>query len=95
MIDLSSQGAGTIRLTGVAAADLDADDFVFAALDYTGTGSMDIVDGTEHDDTISTLGGTDVVAGGAVPTISTAAPATTSCSATAARTPSQVVPTTT
>ena len=34
-------------------------------LDYTGTAGMDIVDGTEHDDTISTLGGTDVVAGGA------------------------------
>ena len=34
-------------------------------LDYTGTSGMDIVDGTEHDDTISTLGGTDVVAGGA------------------------------
>ena len=30
MIDLSSQGAGTIRLTGVATTDLDADDFVFA-----------------------------------------------------------------
>ena len=34
-------------------------------LDYTGTTGMDIVDGTEHDDTISTLGGTDIVAGGA------------------------------
>ena len=34
-------------------------------LDYTGTAGMDIVDGTEHDDTISTLGGTDIVAGGA------------------------------
>jgi Ca2+-binding RTX toxin-like protein len=30
VIDLSSQGAGTIRLTGVATTDLDADDFVFA-----------------------------------------------------------------
>ena len=30
VIDLSSQGAGTIRLTGVDTADLDADDFVFA-----------------------------------------------------------------
>jgi Ca2+-binding RTX toxin-like protein len=34
-------------------------------LDYTGTSGMDIVPGTEHDDTIETLGGTDVVAGGA------------------------------
>ena len=34
-------------------------------LDYTGTSGMDIVDGTEHDDTIDTLGGTDIVAGGA------------------------------
>ena len=34
-------------------------------LDYTGTAGMDIVDGTEHDDTIDTLGGTDIVAGGA------------------------------
>lgn len=33
--------------------------------DYTGTSGMDIVPGTEHDDTINTLGGTDVVAGGA------------------------------
>ena len=31
MIDLSTQGAGTVRLTGVATTDLDADDFVFAA----------------------------------------------------------------
>ena len=30
VIDLSAQGAGTIRLTGVATTDLDADDFVFA-----------------------------------------------------------------
>ena len=34
-------------------------------LEYTGTSGMDIVPGTEHDDTIDTLGGTDVVAGGA------------------------------
>ena len=34
-------------------------------LDYSGTSGMDIVPGTEHDDTIDTLGGTDVVAGGA------------------------------
>ena len=34
-------------------------------LDYTGTAGMDIVSGTEHDDSIDTLGGTDVVAGGA------------------------------
>ena len=37
VIDLSSQGAGTIRLTCVSATDLDADDFVFAAT----TGSID------------------------------------------------------
>ena len=30
VIDLSAQGAGTIRLTGVATTDLDAEDFVFA-----------------------------------------------------------------
>lgn len=29
MIDLSSQGAGTVRLENVAVSDLDADDFVF------------------------------------------------------------------
>ena len=34
---------------------------------------MDIVDGTEHDDTISTLGGTDIVAGGRAMTASPAA----------------------
>ena len=56
-------------------------------LDYTGTAGMDIVDGTEHDDTISTLGGTDVVAGGAGDDDIDAAPATTSCSATAVPTP--------
>ena len=33
-------------------------------LDYTGTAGMDIVDGTEHDDTISTLGGDDSLTGG-------------------------------
>ena len=42
-------------------------------LDYTGTAGMDIVDGTEHDDTISTLGGTDIVAGGRAMTASPAA----------------------
>jgi Ca2+-binding RTX toxin-like protein len=41
------------------------DDTEEQGLDYTGTAGMDIVDGTEHDDTISTLGGTDIVAGGA------------------------------
>ena len=37
------------------------DDTEEQGLDYTGTAGMDIVDGTEHDDTISTLGGTDIV----------------------------------
>ena len=30
VIDLSAQGAGTVRLSGIDTADLDADDFVFA-----------------------------------------------------------------
>ena len=41
------------------------DDNEDQGLDYTGSSGMDIVDGTEHDDTIDTLGGTDIVAGGA------------------------------
>ncbi len=33
VIDLSSQGAGSVRLENVAVSDLDADDFVFATTD--------------------------------------------------------------
>ena len=36
VIDLSSQGAGTIRLTGVATTDLDAEHFVFADSTHPG-----------------------------------------------------------
>ena len=63
VIDLSSQGGGTITLTGVSTADLDGDDFAFYQNTYTGTASAETLEGGAGDDTITGLGGDDTLTG--------------------------------
>ena len=53
MIDLSSQGGGSITLTGVSTSDLDADDFIFYQNVFTGTAYRDRIEGGAGDDTIT------------------------------------------
>ena len=59
VIDLSSQGGGSITLTGVSTSDLDADDFVLYQNVYTGTFYSEYLEGGAGDDTITGGGGYD------------------------------------
>ncbi len=62
VIDLSSQGGGSITLTGVSTSDLDADDFVFYVNVYTGTSRSETIEGAHGDDTLTGGGGADTFA---------------------------------
>ena len=64
LIYLRLDGGGTIRLEGVSADDLDADDFIFYQDVYTGTASAETLTGGAGDDTITGLGGDDTLTGG-------------------------------
>ena len=59
VIDLSSQGGGSITLTGVSTSDLDADDFVFYQDTYVGTFRSERMEGGAGDDTLTGGGGYD------------------------------------
>ena len=60
VIDLSSQGGGSITLTGVSTSDLDAGDFVLYQNVYTGTSRSEIIEGAHGDDTLTGGGGADI-----------------------------------
>jgi len=64
VIDLGSQGGGTITLKNVSLSDLDADDFVLYQNTYTGTEAAETLEGGDGDDTITGLGGDDTLTGG-------------------------------
>ena len=59
VIDLSSQGGGSITLTGVSTSDLDADDFVLYQNVYTGNFYSETLEGGAGDDTLTGGGGAD------------------------------------